>query len=83
MVPMVMTIEGTRVQDTRRPLKAPQARPTASPVAISTGTGAPWLARSPIDREASATMAATDRSISRMRINSAIPSAMMAFSEKL
>jgi len=32
---------------------------------------------------ASATIAATDRSISRTRINSAMASAMIAFSEKL
>ena len=53
------------------------------PISTSTGVPAPACTAMPISVEASAMMAATDRSISPEMISSAMASAISAFSVKL
>ena len=83
IVPMVTTIEGRPSRVTRKPLKAPQTRPVPMPMATSTGVSAPNCSAKPIAVEASAMIAATERSISPEMISSAMASAIRAFSVKL
>ena len=69
---------------TRKPLNEPQARADReADRERASRVPAPACDAKPIASEASAMMAATERSISRTRISSAMPSAMIAFSEKL
>jgi hypothetical protein len=83
IVPMVTTIEGSRSRVTRKPLKAPQARPDRCRRRPASGVSAPACSASPIAVEASAMMAATERSISPEMMSSAMASAISAFSVKL
>ena len=83
MVPMVTTMAGRPMPVTSAPLKAPAAMPTSSPIGTSSATPAPAWAAMPMNTEASAMIEATDRSMSRTMISSAIDSASIAFSLKL
>jgi hypothetical protein len=82
IVPIVTTMDGSLPRATSAPLQAPQSAPTASPAHTSAAGGSPAREASPMPSEASAMIAATERSISRTRISSAIGSAMIACSEK-
>ena len=83
IVPIVTTIDGTENAVTSAPLNAPHVTPTPRPMTIRAGVGAPACAARPIAREATAMIAAIDRSISPMMMRNAIASARMPFSEKL
>ncbi len=80
---MVTTIEGTRKRVTMKPLTAPQARPTARPMTTSTPASAPAVDAAPMAVDDTATIEATDRSMSPAMMRSAIAKAMMPCSVKL
>ena len=80
---MVTTIDGRPRPVTIAPLKAPQASPTEMPITTNPGVPTPACTAMPISVEASAMMAATDRSISPEMMSSAMASAISAFSVKL
>ncbi len=83
IVPMVTTIEGSPSPVTSKPLKAPQTRPVADADGDQHRRAGAVLRARPISVEASAMIAATDRSISPAMISSAMASAISAFSVKL
>jgi len=80
---MVTTIDGRPRPVTRMPLNAPQISPVASPIRTSPSVPTPTCAAAPMAVDASAIIAATDRSISPEMISSAIAKAIIAFSVKL
>ena len=83
MVPMVTTMEGSLSPATKKPLKAPHNSPVPMPMATRPDVPTPIWTAAPMAVEASAMMAATDRSISPAMIRSAMAKAMIAFSVKL
>ena len=83
MVPIVTTIEGSPSPVTSAPLNAPHTSPTPRPIMTSVAVSAPASAAAPIAVEATAMIAATERSISPEMISSAIAKAIIAFSVKL
>ncbi|MDT4861672.1 hypothetical protein FQZ97_962870 [compost metagenome] len=82
-VPMVTTMEGSFQRVTSQPLSAPQAAPVTKAASTMVPTPAPACMAKPMAIEASAMMAAMDRSISPPITSSAMASAISAFSEKL
>ncbi len=80
---MVTTIDGRPTPATRNPLKAPQARPVQRPIPTSAGVPNPAAAAAPMAVEASAMIAATERSISPQMISRVMAKAIIAFSVKL
>ncbi len=83
MVPMVTTIEGSMKRVTRKPFSQPQARPVPTATNSSASAGRPAPCARPMATDDSASVPATEMSISRQMINSAIGSAIRAFSLKL
>jgi len=83
MVPIVTTIDGSPIPATRSPLKMPQASPVPMPITTSPGAATPIWAAAPMAVDASAMIAATERSISPAMTSSAIAKAIIAFSVKL
>ncbi|MNI25884.1 hypothetical protein D3C73_795630 [compost metagenome] len=80
---MVTTIDGSFSTETSVPLIAPQTSPTLMPTATSPGAPIPIWAAAPMAVEASAMIAATERSISPTMISIAMAKAIIAFSVKL
>ena len=83
-MPIVATIDGHAAADDERAVEACRTQPGRKPdCGERSGAPAPAPAASPIATEASAMMPATEMSISRAMIRSAIGSATIAFSVKL
>ena len=80
---MVTTMEWTPSALTISPLASPASVPTARPVATSMATEAPASPAAPMIMAQRATIDATETSISRAMISSAMGRAIRAFSEKL
>ena len=80
---MVTTMDGSFSPATSPPLIAPQTRPVPMPIITRPGVPTPACAAAPIAVEASAMIAATERSISPEIMRSVIAKAINAFSVKL
>ena len=77
---MVTTIDGNAKRVTRKPLNAPHNPPVSSPTSTMAIAPPPAFLVSPIATEVSATMAATEMSISPATMTSVMASAINAFS---
>ena len=80
---MVTTMDGSFQRVTSQPLSPPQSAPVATAAQSISGRLAPACMARPMASEASAMVAAIERSISPDTTSSAIASAIRAFSEKL
>ena len=73
---MVTASDGSPTYATRKPLSAPQARPTSRAASAATGTEVPWSTSVPSMTLLSPTTLATERSISPVTMISVIGSAI-------
>ena len=79
---MVTTIDGSAKRVTSTPFRKPHTVPVARATSGSVSAGKPAPFARPIATDASASVPATEMSISRQMINRAIGSAISAFSLK-